>query len=240
MFGFPAARLDFLLGDGEDAFEIERRLLQETLDSARKRGILHMVGRVPAGDLCTTHALEQSGFERIDAIQTFSLGWPWRDFAGGREARLFEERDLQQILEIARRSYVFDRFHADTAIAAATADRIHEEWLLNCCRGTAADAVVVVREGAIVLGYATCKIDGETREGLGLSIGSIGMVATAERARRRGVAVACTAGALGWFQSRNVGLVQVGTQGRNMAAARLYEKCGFRLTSNALTLRKLL
>lgn len=245
MFGFPAARLDLLLTDEDASIEIKQSLLLETLEGVRKRGIRHIIARVDAGDLSTTRALEQAGFEIIDGIQTFSLlltastSVP-RDLTEGIQTRLFEEQDLNQILDIARHSYIFDRFHADTAIDTATADRINEEWLLNSCNGKAADSVVVAIKGTTVLGYATCKIDREIREGLGLGFGSIVMVATEERARKRGVAMACTEAAIRWFQSRNVEVVQVGTQLRNIPAARLYEKCGFRLIENTLTLRKLL
>ncbi len=245
MYGFPAAKLDFLLASGEDAEEIKRILLDEALDRARRKGIRHLITRADADDQSTMRILEQSRFEIIDGIQTFSLRLPanlngWHDSDSKPETRLFEESDLVQVLEIARSSYIFDRFHADDVIANATADRINEEWLANSCKGNAADAVLVSVNGPLVLGYATCKIDRETREGLGVSFGTIVMVATAGSARNQGVGKACTAAAIRWFQNQNVDVVLVGTQLRNIPAARLYEKCGFRTISNTVTLRKVL
>jgi ribosomal protein S18 acetylase RimI-like enzyme len=244
MFGFPAARIDFLLADGGNGVEIERQLLGETLDTARKRGIRHIIARVPAAG-SSLGALAWYGFETIDEIHTFSLSLAggWRELdrrPGSIETRLFQERDLPQVLEIARRSYTLDRFHADAALDTAAADRIHEVWLRNSCSGKAADAVVVAAAGSTVLGYATCKLDGEIGEGRGPRFGTIVLVATAEHARNRGAGMACTSAALRWFQSRNADFVHVGTQRRNIPATRLYEKCGFRLTANTTTWRKLL
>ncbi len=245
MYGFPAAKLDFLLANGEDSDEVKQSLLDETLARARSRGIRHFIARADAGDQSTMRVLEQSKFEIVDGIQTFSLRLPanlngWHDPENAAETRLFEESDLAQVLEIARSSYVFDRFHADGAIANATADRINEEWLANSCKGSAADAVLVAVDGPRVLGYATCKIDRETREGLGVAFGTIVMVATAGNTRNRGVGKACTAAAIRWFQNQNVDVVLVGTQLLNIPAARLYEKCGFQTVSNTVTLRKVL
>ena len=245
MYGFPAAKLDFLLASGEDAEEIKRSLLDETIEGARNMRIRHLIARADADDHSTMRVLEESKFEIIDGIQTLSLRLPanlngWHDSDNAPETRLFEEGDLAKVLEIARSSYVFDRFHTDSAIAKATADRINEAWLANSCNGNAADAVLVAVDGPVVLGYATCKIDRETREGLGVSFGTIVMVATTANARNRGVGQACTAAAIRWFQNQNVDVVLVGTQLRNIPAARLYEKCGFRTISNTVTLRKVL
>lgn len=235
MYGFPAARLDLVVAS-DDA--TRRALVDASLSSARDRGIRHLIARVDAGDLALTRTLLRAGFELIDGIQTFTLALPhsFRPFAGVH-TRLFEPADLDGILSLARTAYVFDRFHADAAVGAATAGKINEEWLRNSCSGKAAHAVLVAAAGPEVLGYATCKIDRECRAALGLAIGSIVMVATAAHARRQGIAGACTYAALEWFQRHDVGLVQVGTQLRNIPAARLYERCGFRIAANSLTWR---
>jgi len=302
-FGFPAARLEFLLARQDAAL---RSLLNTALEQARERGIRHMIARLDVHDLPAIHALEASGFELIDGIQTYALtldcashrlnsvpsqpqaratgslcksvadgdtaGSRPRPFSrvqrvvyspegsspsrsgclfceglasgflqsprkpGGTDfslcTRLFQEQDLPQILQIAGSSYSHDRFHADETLDSETADRIHREWLRNSCNGTMADAVIVAVRGDLVLGYVTCKLD---REALS---GSIEMVATTSGERGRGVAMSCTLAALDWFRSQNTQVVEVGTQLRNIAASRLYEKCGFRLVSNSLTLRK--
>jgi RimJ/RimL family protein N-acetyltransferase len=241
-FGFPAARLDLACVDGyrEQSIADQTELLDRILEDCRRQSIGHLTARVDAGELTTIHALEHAGFELIDGIQTFSLRLPApaEELEPACEIRLYRETDLEQILEIARSSYVFDRFHADSALSSAKADRINETWVHNCCLGRMADAVIVAAKGEVVLAYATCKIDEAATRVLGVGCGVIGMVATIASARKLGVAAAANRGSLDWFQSQGVEVVEVGTQLRNVPAGRLYERCGFRLTAVSLTFRK--
>jgi len=244
-FGFPAGRLDLLVAPGgyTRAREVKRALLESLFSSCRERGISHLTARVDAGDLSSIHALESAGCELIDGIQTFSLRL---QNAGDRtttdrlEVRMFREDDLPQVLAIARTSYVYDRFHADSALSPEVADAANEDWVRNSCAGTAADSVIVACREAQVLSYVICKIDRETGPALGVSFGTIVLVATAREARGRGAARAATQGALGWFRAEGVDVVEVGTQIRNISAGRLYETCGFRLVGVSLTFRRLL
>lgn len=225
-FGFPAARL-IASGGGDGA------LLAELLEECGAEGIRHLTARVDAGDLRTIHVLENAGFELIDGIQTFRLDVLSRGFeAHGYGVRLVQAGDRAQVLAIARTSYTHDRFHADSSLATEIADRVNEMWVDNCCRGTMADAVFVAGLAGRILGFVTCKIDG--------GVGAIGMVATLEAARRRGVARAITAGALDWFASKGARAVEVGTQLSNIAAARLYQGFGFRTVGVSLTFRRLI
>lgn len=245
-FGFPAARLDLLVAGG-DYHESRRRkavLIDLVETQCAKGGVRHLSARVDAGDFPTIHALEHAGFELIDGIQTFSIDTLVPDSGATKrtdlEIRPYREADLGQILEIARTAYVFDRFHADAAVPEEAADRVNETWLANSCSGKIADMVLVAASGNRVLGYVTCKIDRDTKPTLGISFGSIVMVATARQAQGRGVATGITRAALDWFRSMDVRIVEVGTQLRNVPAGRLYEGCGFRLASVSLTLRRVL
>ncbi len=244
-FGFPAARLDLLAasGESESATVIKTNLVKRAVEDWRERGIRHVTARVAAADTTSIEALQHNSFALIDGIQTFSLLMPPAPHFQKREnpftLRLFRESDLPQVLEIARTSYVHDRFHADSALDKDTADRINETWVRNSCLGQMADAVIVASAGDTLLGYVTCRIDKEATSVLGVGCGEIGMVATTANSRNAGVASAATISALEWFAMQGVPFVEVGTQFRNIAAARLYERCGFRLAAASLTWRKL-
>jgi RimJ/RimL family protein N-acetyltransferase len=230
-------------GDYRAAREGKASLASELVKEWQHSHMHHLTARVDAGDLSTLHVLEEAGFEIIDGIQTLSLRLS--DAARpasceGLEVRAFRPADLEAVLAIARTAYVYDRFHADAALADGVADAINEEWTRNCCLGRAADHVVVAVEGGRVVGYVTCKVDRRSADDLGVCFGSIVLVATtAEEARGRGAARQATLGALEWFRRQGVGVVEVGTQLRNIPAARLYEGCGFRQAGVSLTLRKL-
>lgn len=244
-FGFPAARIDLLVASGarDGAAIVKRDLVSETVLACGNRGISHVTARVDAADLTSIEALRKNNFDLIDGIQTFSFRIP---AAGGFhteprsfDLRLFSESDLPQVRELARTAYIHDRFHADSALDQETADRVNETWLVNSCLGHIADAVIVACAGDRVLGYVTCRIDREATRVLGIGCGEIGMVATAATARKSGVASAATLAALEWFSLQGVSFVEVGTQLRNIAAARLYERCGFRLAAASLTWRRI-
>jgi len=236
-FGFRAARVELPAATGDYTAARARAagLVETALAECRAQGIRHVTARADAGELASIHALEAAGFETIDGIQTFALALAGRSQCPplpGLAVRLFEPAELEQVLAIARSSYMYDRFHADAALPAGVADALHETWLRNSCNGTAADAVIVAARGPTVAGYVTCKLEAIR--------GVIVLVATAGGARRSGVARAATEGALAWFRGRGVETVEVGTQLRNIPAARLYEGCGFRLVGVTMTLRKVL
>ncbi len=244
VFGFPAARLHFLLASvaGREGQSVQEALCEALLDDARHAGIRHLTARVDAGDLETIQVLEAGGFRLLDGLQTFSLplrSAPRRDREGA-VIRGFQPSDLAPVCAIARSAYALDRFHADTALGPGVADRLHETWVRNSCLGQAADHVVIAETGGAVAGFVTCKLDREAAAVLGGPLGSIVLVATAAAARGRGLARAATGGALDWFQGQGAAVVEVGTQLRNIPAGRLYESCGFRLRGVSLTLRRIL
>ena len=177
---------------------------------------------------------KRAGFELIDGIQTFSIHLNDSHNAPPAGTRIFAPKDLPEVLEVGRTAYVFDRFHADPVLSSVVADRVHETWTRNCCLGIAADVVMVADEGGRVASYVTCKIDRSKHRGV------IILVATAEWARGRGAARRASSAALHWFRSQRADAVEVGTQLRNIPAARLYESLGFRLIRTGLTFRKLL
>jgi RimJ/RimL family protein N-acetyltransferase len=235
-FGIPAARLDLLDASGSyaEARAQKRELLATVLGQCREAGIRHLSCRVDTGDSTTIHALEEAGFELIDGIQTFLLRLNGNHASAPSGTRLSEPRDLPEVLEIGRTAFIFDRFHSDPALSPAVADQVNESWTRNCCLGIAAEAVVVAEEECRVASYVTCRTDREARRGI------IILVATAEWARGRGAARRASSAALNWFAGQGMESVEVGTQLRNIPAARLYESLGFRLTRTSFTFRKIL
>lgn len=240
--GLPAGRLDYLIAIGSYAEQAacKQALLDQILAECAASGLRHLSARVDAGDLTGVHVLEQNGFVCVDGLCLFARETgpaelrPAVDF----DLRLASPADSQALADLAREAYVFDRFHADPVIPAWRADELHAVWLRNSCTGQAADAVVVAEDAQGVLGFVTCKLQADTAAHLGCLVGTIVLVATAARARRRGVGRAATWAALEWFRQQGAGIVDVGTQLRNIPAARLYEACGFRLAGSSLTLRK--
>jgi dTDP-4-amino-4,6-dideoxy-D-galactose acyltransferase len=247
-FGMPAARLDRLAVPGSYtiARAHKRKLLSLVLGQCLETGIRYLTARVDTGDFSSIHALEESGFELVDGIQSFLLSLNPIEASHPNDAsnpnaasaptgtRIFEPRDLPQVLAIARTAFVFDRFHADPQLSPAIADRVNESWTRNCCLGSAADITVLSEDGGRISSFVACRADREARRG------SIILVATAEWARGRGMARRASLAALHWFAGQGMESVEVGTQFRNIPAACLFQSLGFRLFQTALTFRRIL
>ena len=241
-----AARADFVVAGAYESRRHTYDALLETISSeSRKAGFEHLSVRVDAGDDAGIHALESAGFLCVDALLTFERGVPpdgCSDTVGETiedlKLREVREGDFATIETLAGSSFVDGRFHADPSIDPEMAAAVYREWAVSCCRKTAADGVVVATTGAgEIIGFVACRIHADTGIHLARLTASIVLIATASTARRRGIGRAIVTAALDWAGRRSVVAMQVGTQIRNTAAARLYERCGFRLAVGSQSFR---
>lgn len=242
--GVPAAGVELLASQGLQAGgDRYRNLLEMLAGDCTRAGIRHLTARTPAENLELAHSLERAGFQLVDAIQTFGMRLgqalsPGAPSPPGVEIGFLQTWQQEQVVDLAGRVYRFDRFHSDPVLVNETADRLHREWLRNACAGEAADAVIVAHRRHQVLGFVTVRMERELERWCGFRLATIVLVATAPEAQKQGVGRAMTQHVVQWLAQNNLQAVQVGTQLSNIAAARLYENCGFRLVASALTFRK--
>jgi dTDP-4-amino-4,6-dideoxy-D-galactose acyltransferase len=242
--GVTAARIDYLVAEGsyDEQRRVKKALLDQVLAGAQARGVENLSVRVDASDAASLHVREETGFITVDAILTFALdlnGHSSEETTTDFRIRLATAADAESAAALACNSYLHDRFHCDPSITKARADELHATWLRNSCTGKAADAVILAEDATGLLGFVTCSVRQDTAH-LGRAVGTIVLVATAARARGRGVGYATTMAALEWFRQQGCEIVEVGTQLRNITASRLYQKCGFRLVGSSVSLRLLI
>jgi ribosomal protein S18 acetylase RimI-like enzyme len=244
VLGMSAARIE-LVAAGNYA---ERRtaldaVLQPALCAAKGARIRHVSVRIDAGDDAGIHELERHGFLNVDALATFGLrldpaAAPAAEH--GVRVRPVAAADVQAVGDIAAMAFRDGRFHADPDISAEAGRHVYRSWAIACCEGAAADTVLVATGPEGVRGFVACRMQPDTAVHLQRPAGTIIMIATAAPARGRGVGRDLIAAAVAWFIERNAVAVEVGTQLRNVAAARLYERFGFRLVDGALSFRAML
>lgn len=140
--------------------------------------------------------------------------------------RMHRDEDIPWLAGIARSAHRITRFYADPTLDDARCDDLYESWVRQSCAGWA-DRVLVVGN---VEGYVTVHIDGKTS--------SIGLIAVAEQSRRKGYGRELVKGAIDFAASRGIPEMTVVTQGRNVAAQRLFQACGFRTTNTSLWYHK--
>lgn len=139
-------------------------------------------------------------------------------FESAASIRSARDADLAELRTIARSAHRDSRFYQDGRFPRERCDRLYETWIERSVQGWA--QAVLVADGDGVLGYVTCHSDTPVE-------GRIGLVGVAPDAQGRGVGRALVAAAIRWFAERGHERVIVATQGRNVRALRLYERCGF-------------
>ena len=93
---------------------------------------------------------------------------------------------------------------------------------------------LVVESEGLEVGYVTCHLKKDAKA----QQGEIGLLAIGEEARGKGFGSCLVAAALDWFGEHGARQVSVVTQGRNVAAQKLYQRSGFVTDSVALWYHK--
>lgn len=175
-------------------------------------------------DFETTHLAERQRFDLVDVRVTLRRSIDEKpvertDSAAPIEVRPFLLSDIPALEEIARNSHGDSRFYFDRRFSRDRCAALYAAWIKKSCQGEA-DAVFVADRKEGPCGYITCRLSGAGQ-------GQIGLFAVAAHARGQGAGRKLILESARWFAQQAAGSVAVVTQGRNIAAQRLYQSCGF-------------
>jgi dTDP-4-amino-4,6-dideoxy-D-galactose acyltransferase len=182
---------------------------------------------VDAGDVAESLAAQGAGFRLVDV--RVELHRPTA--AGHAAVREHHEGDVQALRSMARVSHSDTRFYADPRFPRGRCDDLYEVWIRRSCDGWA-QTVLVPDEGGTPAGYVTVHVDEAGQRG------SIGLIAVAPDGRGRGVGETLVRGAVDWCHRRGLREILVVTQGRNVSAQRVFQRCGFRTATVGLWFHK--
>ncbi|MYD08532.1 MAG: GNAT family N-acetyltransferase [Chloroflexi bacterium] len=188
-----------------------------------------------AAEQDTILVLQSNGFDFVDIRLTLAAHFeapPAMSPAGILRFRLGNQRDLDQLLPVAGASFVQSRFYVDPRFGHDKATRMYQIWLQRSFAEESDGAVVVAEHDGAAVGFVTCHLQKPAGEG------NIGLVGVAEAARGLGCAGGMLKYAARWFASQGMVRLNVVTQGRNIAAQRLYQRNGFVTRSVALWFHK--
>ena len=179
-----------------------------------------------ADDTPTIRAAESAGFRLTEIRMTFDRAVPPAPQAppaapGGLTVRAFRESDLPALRDIARASYTDSRFYQDSSFPPEKADEMFDVWTTKLAR-QAPDGVLVADAGGHVAGYVACE-----RVPADAALARLTLIAVAASHRGRGAGRALVESALAWAGDRGLTRMELVTHGRNVAAQRLYQRCGF-------------
>ena len=151
----------------------------------------------------------------LDQLPARSAGLDWdiEEYADALPSAELENLAIQ----VGRNS----RFGADPRIPGDKLIDLYKLWIRNSVNRQVADAVFVVRQSGKVVGMVTVGAkDGR---------GNIGLFAVDPALRRKNLGVSLVCAAQEWARRKGFRFAQVVTQGKNVAACRLYRKCGYRV-----------
>lgn len=137
--------------------------------------------------------------------------------------RAFRESDLTELRDIASDAYTDSRFYFDSGFSMEKSSALYREWIANSCRGYA-DEVLIAPWKNRLGGFITCHLESK-------DLGRIGLVAVSAEARGAGIGDNLIKASHNYFRDQGVVEIRVVTQGRNVAAQRLYQANGFRTFS---------
>lgn len=204
-------------------------LVPERIDQidawCRQNGIRCLYFLARSDDATTTRLAEDNGFRLVDIRMTLACQNSGsinaaRDCPGHIQVRYAHPEDVPILQAIARESYCDTRFYYDANFPRQLCELLYKTWITLSCEGYADEVLIAILDG-VPVGYVSCHLDREH------GAGRIGLVGVSNRVRGQGVGQMLVRSALDWFATQGVQEVTVVTQGRNCAAQRLYQRCGF-------------
>lgn len=199
---------------------LDKHCLNLTLAWCKERGIECLYFLCSPNDDESVAIAEAADFHLVDLRS--ELNWrteilqePLSSFV-----RQYQESDLATLQQIASQAYTATRFSFDSRFSREQVADLYKEWVTVSCQNEKHKIFVAWNENDIA-GFITCS--SETVE-----IGRIGLLGLSEEAKGKGFGRQLVQAAQRHFWATGMREVQVVTQGRNIAAQRLYQSCGFR------------
>jgi len=175
------------------------------------------------GDAESLRLAEAHRFSFVDIRLTLEARIPLADaeddFMAGTGLRSAAPDDISVLRDIARVSHKDSRFYFDPHFERERCGDLYALWIEKSCTGWA-DVVLISCLDRQPVAYISCHRESDSR-------GRIGLVGVAPIAQKHGLGNQLVRGALRWFSAHDINEVSVVTQGRNVNAQRLYQRCGF-------------
>jgi len=234
-FGVDVGKLRLALFNREVDVKGRRFLFEKVKDAATSQGLSVIFARIRLNDLPTIQSLEKEGAILTDVLYTFyiNLERKLEPVGSSSVAEVAEanERDEHVLMEIGKKVFEVDHFHADPYLPRGKCDEVYPKWIFSCLKGLV-DVVLVAKKGGKPIGFVTCNVEHLIN---GYSYGIIDLVGVEKKHEGKGIGSLLVSKALKWF-SNHTKSVYVGTQTANIPAVRLYEKAGFRQVLSEATL----
>jgi dTDP-4-amino-4,6-dideoxy-D-galactose acyltransferase len=199
---------------------LDAATLNEALVWCRDNHIDCLYFLADADHAATVRLAESDGFQLTDVRMTLkrAIGEADALTPPSDGIRLAREQDLTALRAIARMAHHDSRFYFDEHFDREKCDLLYQTWIENSFHGFAQAVLVAEVEGRAA-GYLTCHLKGMESQ--------IGLVGIAAEYQGRGLGSRLIRHSLSWSREQGATRAVVVTQGRNLAAQRLYQRNGF-------------
>lgn len=201
---------------------LDAERLQRIIEWVEQESVECLYYLASADDTQSMYLAEDAGMRFRDIRVTFERSL--REYISPEpmpDLRLSIPADAKALTPLARNSHHDTRFFADPHFSEERCASLYEIWLKRSILDNYADAVFVAEIDDRPVAYVSCHLDHEAKTG------SIGILAVDESARGRGLGRHLVDRALVYMVSAGMQWATVVTQGRNIAAQRLYMRSGF-------------
>ena len=137
--------------------------------------------------------------------------------------RFAVEKDIPALKQIAAINHTNSRFFTDQHFDRNKCRELYEVWIEKCVVDPDSRVFVWDDQGE-ASAYVTAKLQSN-------KVGAIELVGLAPRLQGKGYGKQLIAAALNFFSSNGMEAAETVTQGRNLHALKLYQKCGFFIQS---------
>ena len=128
-----------------------------------------------------------------------------------------------ELIQLAMTSGKYSRFKLDGHFAQGSFERLYTHWIEQSVNHTIATDVFSYFEEDLPIGLVTLNFDKENSQ--------IGLVAVNEKYQQKGIGLSMMRFVIDYSYQKQGNHLSVVTQLDNVAACRLYQKCGFSLIS---------
>jgi len=211
-------------------------LLNKIIEVSKKNRFEHLSIKISTTNKKLLHICEQKGFLVMDTLVTYVFDVTKKHLPEIKHnciIRDFQESDRVILLDIAKNSFVIDRYHSDPNLSSEKADIYYETWINNSFDGYADNIVVAVIDDMPV-GFTTCNLP---KKGDINKSGTLVLSAVSEKSRGKRVYTSMIYEGVKWLSDKS-NEVKVGTQIDNYPVQKTWNNLGFYLQSSNYVLHK--
>jgi dTDP-4-amino-4,6-dideoxy-D-galactose acyltransferase len=212
-FGFPIGRME--------PHRLTATSLEKAAEWCTRHGIRCLYALVDCDDPDTLREAKRYGLDLIDIRVTLRRHGktPLAEHPMTGDIRESRREDISGLTALAAGLFRDSRFNQDDRFPRDRAAALYAEWVRKSCERPEGKVFVAGPTGQPT-GLVTC-------DPVVAGMGHIGLCGVHASARQRGLGTRLMQSALVWYAQQETEGVDVVTQGRNIAAQQLYQRCGF-------------